>query len=122
MRTVYCPYCGRRSEYVDSKIIYGQSYGMVYLCRSCMAYVGVHRGTDKPKGRQANAELRYWKKAAHTAFDPIWQRDRFKNRRSAAYAWLAQIMGQPQDKTHIGMFDVSQCKQVIKIMERERKC
>ena len=51
MRKVYCDYCGRQAEYVDSKIVYGKSYGMMYLCRNCMAYVGVHKGTDKPLGR-----------------------------------------------------------------------
>ena len=61
MRKVYCDYCGRQAEYVDSKVVYGKSYGMMYLCRNCMAYVGVHKGTDKPLGRLANAELRYWK-------------------------------------------------------------
>ena len=35
MRNVYCPYCGRQAEYVDSKVIYGRSYGMAYLCRKC---------------------------------------------------------------------------------------
>lgn len=57
MRKVYCDYCGRETEYVDSKVIYGKSYGKIYLCRNCMAYVGVHKGTDKPLGRLANAEL-----------------------------------------------------------------
>lgn len=51
MRKVFCDYCGQQAEYVDSKIIYGRSYGMMYLCRTCMAYVGVHKGTDKPLGR-----------------------------------------------------------------------
>lgn len=120
MMKVYCPYCGRQAEYVDSKVIYGKSYGMAYLCRSCMAYVGVHKGTDKPLGRLANAELRYWKKAAHAAFDPLWQWGEFKGRRNAAYKWLAEKMGLSHNKTHIGMFDVSQCKQVVKIIERER--
>jgi len=46
---------------------------MIYLCRSCDAYVGVHKGTDKPKGRLANAELREYKKKAHSAFDPLWR-------------------------------------------------
>lgn len=48
MKEVYCDYCGRRAEFVDSKVIYGKSYGMIYLCR-CRpgyAYVGVHKGTD----------------------------------------------------------------------------
>ena len=48
MKEVYCDYCGRRAEFVDSKVIYGKSYGMIYLCRCCpgYAYVGVHKGTD----------------------------------------------------------------------------
>lgn len=62
MRNVYCPYCGRQAEYVDSKVIYGRSYGMAYLCRNCDAYVGVHRGTDEPLGRLADASLRKWKR------------------------------------------------------------
>lgn len=121
MRNVYCDYCGRKTEYVDSKVIYGKSYGMIYLCRNCMAYVGVHKGTDKPLGRLANAQLRYWKKQAHAAFDPLWQYGRFKHRRNAAYAWLADQMHTPIDKTHIGMFDVGQCKQVIAICQNERR-
>jgi hypothetical protein len=27
MRKVYCDYCGRQAEYVDSKVVYGKSYG-----------------------------------------------------------------------------------------------
>lgn len=118
-KTVYCDYCGRRAEYVDSKIIYGKSYGMIYLCRNCMAYVGVHKGTSTPLGRLANAELRHWKMHAHAVFDPLWQYGRFKGRRNAAYAWLSQQMGLPIQRTHIGMFDVQQCKQVVEICRKE---
>lgn len=121
MRKVYCDYCGRETEYVDSKVIYGKSYGKIYLCRNCMAYVGVHKGTDKPLGRLANAELRNWKKAAHAAFDPLWKYGRFRGHRNAAYAWLAQKMGLPVEKTHIGMFDVGQCRKAIEIIEKETK-
>lgn len=57
-----CPYCGQPTEYVDSAALYhGISYGMIYLCRKCDAYVGVHRGTDKALGRLANRSLREWK-------------------------------------------------------------
>lgn len=67
-----CPYCGQPTEYVDSAAVYhGISYGMIYLCRKCDAYVGVHRGTDKALGRLANRSLREWKKRAHYYFDPI---------------------------------------------------
>lgn len=50
---ICCDYCGGPTEYVDSSVIYGRSYGMIYLCRPCRAYVGVHRGTNKPLGRLA---------------------------------------------------------------------
>jgi hypothetical protein len=56
---VTCPYCGQPAIYVDSAAVYRiGSYGMIYLCRPCQAWVGVHPGTDQPLGRLANAELR----------------------------------------------------------------
>lgn len=99
-----CPYCGQPTEYVDSAAVYhGISYGMIYLCRKCDAYVGVHRGTDKALGRLANRSLREWKKRAHYYFDPI-SRTPLINRiwpkyipgisnRNKAYRWLAAQMG-----------------------------
>lgn len=120
MRKVICDYCRCQAELVDSSEVYGTSYGDIYLCRNCGAYVGVHKGTDRPLGRLANAELRYWKKSAHAAFDPIWEYGRFKGQRKKAYSWLAGEMGLPVDKTHIGMFDVDQCKKVIQICRAER--
>ena len=119
MKEVYCPYCGRRAEFVDSKVVYGKSYGMIYLCRNCVAYVGVHKGTDQPLGRLTNAELRFWKKRAHAAFDPLWKYGRFRHRRNAAYQWLSEKMGLPRQKTHIGMFDVAECRRVIQIINEE---
>ena len=118
MKEVFCPYCGKRAEFVDSAEVYhGRSYGMIYLCRPCDAYVGCHGNGkgDSPKGRLANAELRRWKIAAHNAFDPLWKFGPFRGRRNAAYAWLAEQMGLPKEKTHIGMFDVAECQQVIQI-------
>lgn len=115
MKKVYCDYCGKRAEFVDSKVIYGRSYGMVYLCRNCDAYVGVHKGTDIPLGRLADAELREYKKSAHAAFDPLWQFGPFRKNRNGAYEWLAEQMQLPVEKTHIGMFDIEKCKKVITI-------
>lgn len=119
MRTVYCDYCGRPAEYVDSAEVYhGQSFGMIYLCRPCGAYVGVHAGTDIPKGRLANAELRLWKRRAHAFFDPLWRSGQF-TRRNDAYNWLAKEMAIPRRLTHIGMFDVQQCQQAIEICRQK---
>ena len=118
--TVICDYCGKPAQYVNSAVVYnGRDYGMIYYCPDCQAWVGVHRGTDKPKGRLANKELRNYKRGAHRVFDRIW-RGKSSFTRRAAYAWLAEEMGLPVEKTHIGMFDVDQCKQVIKICKERR--
>lgn len=108
-----CPYCGTHPEYVDSSVIYGKSYGMIYLCKPCDAYVGVHKGTDTPLGRLANKELREWKKKAHEAFDPLWKHGGMK--RSQAYEWLAGTLGIKKEHCHIGMFDVNYCKKTVEV-------
>lgn len=124
---IICPYCMNEAIYMDSKRIYGVSYGMVYACLRCDAYVGVHRGTYKPKGRLANKELRQWKIKAHASFDPLWMRKfeieknkngkRYKKStaRSDGYRWLAQRLGLTENECHIGMFDIDLCKRVIAI-------
>lgn len=127
-----CPYCGQPTEYVDSAAVYhGISYGMIYLCRKCDAYVGVHRGTDKALGRLANRSLREWKKRAHYYFDPI-SRTPLINRiwpkyipgisnRNKAYRWLAAQMGVEPEVCHIGMFDEFQCECVVAICKDAMK-
>lgn len=72
-----CPYCGAGVSLQSSTIVYGgRDFGMIYVCDqhpTCDAYVGVHRDTDRAKGRLANAELRCWKIRAHEAFDALWK-------------------------------------------------
>lgn len=116
-----CSYCSQSTDYIDSIEIYGKSYGMVYLCRPCDAFVGVHKGTDKAKGSVANYELREVRKQAHRYFDQLWKRKMFKENltqkyaRNKAYKWLAETMEIDRKCCHIGMMDLSQCKQVIEI-------
>lgn len=115
-----CPYCNEKTEYVDSSCIYGRSYGMIYICRPCDAYVGVHKGTDDALGRLANSELRHWKKEAHAMFDPLWRRKMEqgfskKKARGKAYKWLSEQMGIDIKLTHIGMMDIEQCKRVVEL-------
>lgn len=117
MVRVVCPYCGKAAEFIDSKVIYGRSYGMIYLCKDCRAWVGCHKGTDKPLGRLANAELREWKQNAHHLFDKLWKGATM--RRGEAYAWLAGQMGKTQQETHIGMFDVEECKKVVHLVIKQ---
>ena len=112
-----CPYCKQKPEYVDSVVIYGKSYGMVYYCKKCDAYCGVHKGTDISLGRLANKELREWKKKAHDAFDPLHKSNYMK--RHEAYSWLSEKLNIPRDYTHIGMFGIETCKKVYEICLKE---
>lgn len=119
-----CPYCMRRTEYVNSSEVYGKDFCNLYFCRECKAWVGVHHGTSRVSlGRLANAELRGLKKQAHSHFDPLWKRKAKRTgdesrARTEAYHWLSREMGTPIDETHIGMFDEKQCKRVIELCKR----
>ncbi|QWL60679.1 hypothetical protein HQ400_21660 (plasmid) [Aeromonas jandaei] len=111
--TPICPYCGERSVFTSSREVYsGRDFGPIYLCK-CLpgwAYVGCHPGTVKPLGRLADKELRFWKKQAHAAFDPLWKGKHMK--RGQAYGWLAEQLGIDKSDCHIGMFDVKTCERV----------
>lgn len=126
LKGLECPYCNKESVFTDSKEIYGKSYGMVYLCRGCDAYVGVHKGTKKALGRLADKKLREAKKEAHHYFDKLWQRAIKQGRtkheaRSSAYKWLSKELGIPLELTHIGMFDVITCNQVVELCKKYKK-
>jgi hypothetical protein len=78
---------------------------MVYWCRPCDAYVGTHKGTNKPFGTLANKKLREWRMKAHTMLSIV----EGEIGRKAAYKWLAGVVQKPLRKTHIGMFSVEEC-------------
>lgn len=108
-----CPYCKKESVLIDSAVIYRRSYGMIYFCETCGAYVGVHKGTDKALGRLANKELRGLKKQAHYYFDQLWDGNNRSMSRDSAYKWLSMKLGLPPKYTHIGMFGEENCRNVI---------
>jgi hypothetical protein len=113
-----CPYCGKNTAYVDSSIVYRRSFGKIYYCRDCRAWVGVHKGTDRALGRLADKELREWKIRAHFLFDRLWKKKvaqgfSKKEARLKAYTWLSKELKIGMERTHIGMFDVDECKKVV---------
>lgn len=114
-----CPYCGSAVSLASSAIVYsGRDYGNVWLCDNwpkCDAYVGAHKSTNVPLGRLANAELREWRKRAHSVFDSLWQSGEYT--RTEAYAIMQQVMGMTEDEAHIGKFDVEECKRLISTLK-----
>lgn len=125
---VLCPYCGNPAELRDSSCIYGKSFGMIWLCAPCDAYVGCHKNSRRhaPLGRLANRELRLWKQRAHEAFDILWQRKIEKegcsksDARNTGYAWLAAQLGIDMKDCHIGMFDVDLCRKAVDVCGKYR--
>ena len=109
-----CPYCGKEAKYIDSKEKYnGKSFGMMYICWNCDAYVGTHKKSgnpEKPLGTLANAELRELRKQAHALFDPLWKSGKMK--RKEAYKYLQENTG----VKHISWTDVESCKKVIEFL------
>lgn len=110
-----CRYCGRQTELTGSAEMYnGVSYGMMYICRACNAYVGCHKGTTQAYGSVADSELRELRHMAHGWFDPIWQK-KIKRSRYNAYSWLSLRLGLNKNITHMGMFDKEDCRRVIEL-------
>ena len=90
---VWCPNCGAKAELRDSSVVYkGRNFGLVYVCSNfpkCDSYVGVHKGTNRPKGTLADRNTRDARMRAHAAFDQIWKNGRMG--RSKAYRLLASL-------------------------------
>jgi len=108
---------------VSSSIVYnGRDFGLIYLCDNypnCDGYVGVHKGTNQPLGRLANAELREWKKKAHAAFNPLYESGQMS--RKQAYKLMQSLMNMDEKEAHIGKFDVEQCKTLIEKLAEYRQ-
>jgi hypothetical protein len=88
-----------------------------YQCEVCAAYVGTHKGTLKPLGSPANAELRQARRDAHAIFDELWKSKRMS--RTKAYKWLASELHINPKNCHIGGFDLITCRRVVELCETQ---
>jgi hypothetical protein len=105
MQGKICPYCKNQSEYTEA------AYGMIYLCKPCDAYCGVHKGTNKSLGRLAKADLRQQRQEAHKYFDAIWLQGKVD--RKQLYNELAEYLEIPFKYCHIAMFSIYTCQKVV---------
>lgn len=115
-----CQYCSSEAQKVTGEEIYPHRKDLYHLsffyCDNSHdpAYVGTHKD-GKPLGTLADAETRKARSLAHQTFDKVWK-DKLLSR-SDAYMVLSKHMNLPPEKTHIGMFDVAQANEVVKISE-----
>lgn len=118
VESIPCNICGGTASLQDSAKVYRRSYGPIYICDDhpdCDSYVGVHRGTTKPKGTLAGPELRDLRKRCHAAFDPLWRSGAMN--RKQAYKWMIETMGIKAHEAHIAMFDAGRCAQLLTLLE-----
>ena len=92
------------------------TYGMRYACPADGCTVVCWDGSTLTP---ADAETRTLRHQCHELFDPLWKtRKRFRTRLNA-YIWLANAMGSPIEKAHIGMFDADQCRKLLGLLKGE---
>lgn len=119
MKTVFCEHCQIYSELVTGKEIYPHREDLYHLyfyrCPKCERRVGCHHNSTNPLGDLASHAERVWRMRAHERFDKLWKDGKVS--RTQAYSWLSRVMNLPTRKTHIGMFTVSQCKDVIEFCD-----
>lgn len=87
---------------------------MIWLCRTCDAFVGCHKNTRVPKGRfLAKRDLREARKRAHLVIDPLWQDGRYS--RKFIYRELKNAFGR---EVHVGDTETpAECDEIIKTVK-----
>lgn len=108
---VPCPYCEQATVFTDSSEVYRKSYGMIYLCRDCDAFVGVHGSTVNPLGTPAKRKLRELRKCCHGTLDYYWRTKQVT--RSALYSWMMTVMQLPKERAHIAMLSETECLNLL---------
>lgn len=82
-------------------------YGWLYICKRPGCTVRCWGGETSTPADEVTRTARI---VAHDLFDGWWRANRIK--RGQAYKRLAHFMGLPQKETHIGMFNLEQCRDV----------
>ena len=120
-RKVKCPYCGANGVLRKAAEIYGDNAfeEYVYVCSNyptCNSYVGVHKGTLKPKGIMADGDLRNKRIRTHKMFDSVWKNNIMT--RKEAYRWLSYELCLGFEQTHIANFSSYMCDKAIEVCKK----
>lgn len=98
-----------------------------YVCPNDGYRVGCHKNTSTPLGIPTAPETQQARRAAHAAFDELWQRKIEKEgvsksaARKAGYSWLASQLGIDAKDCHIGMMDKATAERVVTICAPYRR-
>ena len=73
----------------------------------------------KPNGESSQHGPAAKASGTHRIFDRFWREQGWT--RSAAYRWLAQNLHLKEHETHIGMMEMDECEQVIRLCRKYGK-
>jgi len=104
-------YCPKHRERLEHKMT---RYGPRLSCPVSGCTVVCWGGSTSTPAAYETRQARH---AAHMAFDPLWQSNGMS--KGDAYKQLSEFMGLSKKETHIGLFDIEQCKLVVAFCERE---
>lgn len=96
-------------------------FGWFYGCSAfprCRGRTSAHQETKEPMSTPANAATRRARRAAHIAFDSLW--DGGPLTRKEAYRWLRKTMGLSEAEGHIGHFALTQCETLVSAVKKLR--
>jgi len=61
------------------------------------------------------SKLKFYRIMAHRQFDLLWKVGKFN--RNGAYTVLRKLMNLPEQRAHIKLFDIEQCRTLIEKLE-----
>ncbi len=117
-----CCLCSGPVVVKHHKEVYGKAYGdwpWMYSCTQCDAQVGMHPFTHLPLGVLADKKTRFARMTFKDRFNPLWMDARMD--RSEAYRRLANAMGIPVKRCHIGYFSIADCERASQALESIKK-
>jgi hypothetical protein len=116
-----CIECGSRAFLTTGGEIYPHRKdlkgGYYYKCPTCPnSYCGCHKGTKNPLGFPCGPETRKARTYVHRVLDPIWKNSGAAGARRQVYQALADHMGLKLTDTHVGLFDIGQCRKAYRFL------
>lgn len=121
---IKCPYCGRNAVLRPASYVYGDKAidEYLYVCSAypeCNSYVGVHKGTLKPKGTLANGDLRNKRIHAHKKLAKLWENGIMSKKQ--AYRWIQDKFCLSSQQAHIGQFSEYRCDELMRECDKALK-
>jgi hypothetical protein len=110
-----CPYCGDPAELATGAQVYPHlprlAAAHFWRCTYCPAWVGCHKGTDRPMGTLGDGRTRDLRRACHARFDGLWKHGYLP--RKGAYKALARRLGVPFRDCHFSWFEAPELERAL---------